>query len=93
MYLIKQRIRAHLFVNFALYKYLIIIIYVRGDFRRVLPSIISINNHKCRGMHQSQELACRRCRFLGHTANNSVCDAFYDESNGIAICPPKKKRM
>ena len=26
MYLIKQRIRAHLFVNFALYKYLIIII-------------------------------------------------------------------
>ena len=24
MYLIKQRIRAHLFVNFALYKYLII---------------------------------------------------------------------
>ena len=28
MYLIKQRIRAHLFVNFALYKYLIIIIII-----------------------------------------------------------------
>ena len=28
MYLIKQRIRAHLFVNFALYKYLIIMIII-----------------------------------------------------------------
>ena len=28
MYLIKQRIRAHLFVNFALYKYFIIIIII-----------------------------------------------------------------
>ena len=28
MYLIKQRIRAHLFVNFALYKYLIILIII-----------------------------------------------------------------
>ena len=28
MYLIKQHIRAHLFVNFALYKYLIIIIII-----------------------------------------------------------------
>ena len=34
MYLIKQRIRAHLFVNFALYKYLIIII---------ITSVITIN--------------------------------------------------
>ena len=31
MYLIKQRIRAHLFVNFALYKYLIIIIILNPD--------------------------------------------------------------
>ena len=30
MYLIKQCIRAHLFVNFALYKYLIIIIIING---------------------------------------------------------------
>ena len=50
-------------------------LYVRGDFRRVLPSMISINNYKCRVMHQSQELACRRCQFLGHTVNNTaVCD-------------------
>ena len=41
-------------------------------------------------MHQSQELACRRCRFLGHTANNTaVCDAFCDDPNVIAIRSPK----
>ena len=65
-------------------------LYVRGDFRRVLPSMISISNHKCRVIHQSQELACRRYRFLGHTANNTaVCDAFCDDPNVIAIRSPK----
>ena len=61
-------------------------LYVRGDFRRLLQSIISINNHKCRVMHQSQELACRWCRFLCYAANNTgVCD----DPNVIAIRSPK----
>ena len=46
-------------------------LYIRGDFRRVLPSLISINNYKCRVLHHSQALACNNCRYLGHTANNT----------------------
>ena len=59
---------------------------MRGDFRRVLPSIVSINNHKCRVMHQSQELACRWCRYMGHISSNTEgCDGFCDDLNVIAI--------
>ena len=66
-------------------------LYVRGDLRRDLPSIVSINNHKCRAcMHQSQELACRRCRYMGHISSNTeVCDDFCDDPNVIAIRSPK----
>ena len=61
-------------------------LYIRGDFRRVLPSLITINNYKCRVLHHSQALACKRCRYLGHTANNTeACDAFCDEPNVITI--------
>ena len=33
-------------------------LHVRGDLRRVLPPLISINNHSVRVIHQSQDLAC-----------------------------------
>ena len=65
-------------------------IYVRGDFRRVLPSVISINNQKCRVYHQSQDLACSRCRYLGHSSTNiAACDAYSDDPNVITIRSPK----
>ena len=41
-------------------------------------------------MHQSQELACRRCRYMGHISSNTdVCDGFCDDPNVIAIRSPK----
>ena len=66
-------------------------LYIRGDFRRVLPPYISINNYKLRGMHQSQDLACSRCQYLGHTTNNTeACDAYCDDQdNIITIRSPK----
>ena len=34
--------------------------------------------------------ACNRCRYLGHTANDTeACDAFCDEPNVITIRSPK----
>ena len=48
-------------------------IYVRSDLCRVLPSTISINNHKIRVQHQSQESACSRCHYLGHDAKTLKC--------------------
>ena len=61
-------------------------LYIRGDFRRVSPSLISINNYKCCVLHHSQTLACNRCRDLGHTASNTEAgDAFCDEPNVITI--------
>ena len=60
--------------------------YIRGDFRRVLPSLISINNYKYHVLQHSQAVACNRCRYLGHTASNTeACDAFCDEPNVIII--------
>ena len=66
-------------------------LYIIGDFRRVLPPYMSINNHKLRVMHQSQDLACSRCQYLGHTTNNTeACDALCDDQdNIITIRSPK----
>ena len=47
------------------------LIYVRSDFRRVLPSTISIHNRNIRVQHKSQERVCSRCRYLGHDAKNT----------------------
>ena len=66
-------------------------LYVRGDLRRVLPSFISINNHKVRVMHNAQDHACSRCRYLGHiSSNTNACDAFNDDANVVTIRSPKK---
>ena len=65
-------------------------LYVRGDIKRVLPSVISINNIKCRVFHRSQELACGRCRCMGHSSSNTeACDAHFDDPNVITIRSPK----
>ena len=65
-------------------------IYVRSDLRRVLPSTISINNHKIRVQHHSQERACSRCRYLGHDAKNTeLCDAYWEDPNVITIKSPQ----
>ena len=47
MYLIKQRIRAHLFVNVTVYKYLLIIIILCYDYiTNELDYSINLNNHQ-----------------------------------------------
>ena len=65
-------------------------LYVRGDFRRVLPSLITINNHKVRVFHQAQDDACTRCQCLGHMSNNTEdFYAFNDDQNVVTIRSPK----
>ena len=65
-------------------------LYVRGDLRRVLPPIISINNHNACVIHQAQDLACNRCRYFGHNASDTkACDAFTNDANIITIRSPK----
>ena len=64
--------------------------YIRGDFCRVLPSTISINNQKVRILHHSQNLACSRCHYLGHDAKNTEsCDAYWEDPNVITIKSPQ----
>ena len=59
---------------------------MRGNIKRVLPSLISIGNNKCRVFHKSQELACSRCRYLGHSSGNTeACDAHCLDPNLITI--------
>ena len=63
---------------------------MRGDFRRVLQALISINNHKVRVFHQAQDDACTRYRCLGHMSNNTeACDAFNGDQNVVTIRSPK----
>ena len=63
---------------------------MRGDIRRVLPPIISINNHNVRAIHQAQDLACSRCCYLGHNVGDTkACDVFMNNANLITICSPK----
>ena len=65
-------------------------LYVRGDLRRVLPPLISINNHSVRVIHQAQDLACNRCRYFGHNASDfKACDAFTNDANIITYGHPK----
>ena len=64
--------------------------YVRGGFRRVLPPLSSINNHKVRAIQQTQDDACTRCRCLSHMSNNTkACDAFNDDQHVVTIRSPK----
>ena len=59
---------------------------IRGDFRRVLPSTIIFNHQKVRVLHHSQDLACSRCRYLGHNAKNiESCDAYWEDPNEMTI--------
>ena len=64
-------------------------VFVQQSFKRVLPSIVDIDHHKCRIIHHSQTLACRRCGFLGHGINDTgSCAAFLDDSDIVTIRSP-----
>ena len=65
-------------------------IYVRAGFRRALPSVIDIDHQRCRILHQSQEKACTRCRYIGHGIDDTgLCEAFSSDQNIITIRSPK----
>ena len=50
--------------------------------KRVLPPVVTIGGYQCRINHQSQELACNRCRFIGHSSNNDeLCGGFRKDQN------------
>ena len=66
------------------------IVYVKGNFSPVLHSFANINNNKCKILHQSQHLACQRCRCLGHhTSETNKCDAYIEDTEGITIKSPQ----
>ena len=65
-------------------------IYVRAGFRRALPSVIDIDHQGCRILHQSQQKACTRCRYIGHGIDDTgLCEAFSSDQNIITIRSPK----
>ena len=65
-------------------------IYVRGGFRRALPSVVDIDHQRCRIFHHSQEQSCTRCRYIGHGINDTgSCEAYTNEQNIITIRSPK----
>ena len=50
--------------------------------KRVLPAVVDIGGYQCRIIHQSQELARNRCRFIGHSSNNdALCGGFRKDQN------------
>ena len=57
------------------------IVYVKGNFSPVLHSFANINNNTSKIWHQSQHLACQRCRCLGHHTS----DAYIEDPEVITI--------
>ena len=65
-------------------------IYVRGGFRRALPSVVDIDHQRCRIFHHSQEQSCSRCRYIGHRIDDTAsCEAYTNEQDIITIRSPK----
>ena len=55
-------------------------------FRRALPTVINIDHQTCRIQHKSQDLACKRCRYMGHQDQETEkCNAYINNQNMIAI--------
>ena len=66
------------------------IVYVKGNFSPVLHTFANINNNKCKIWHQSQQMACQRCRRLGHhTSETDNCDAYIEDPEVITIRSPQ----
>jgi len=62
------------------------IVYVKGKFSPVLPSIGKLASCKCRVWHKTQEEACLRCRKLDHhTHDTDKCDAYIRDDDIVTI--------
>ena len=56
----------------------------------MLHTFAIINNNKCKISHQSQKLACQRCRCFGHhTSGTDKCDAYAEDPDVIRIRSPQ----
>ena len=65
-------------------------VFVKGKLTHAFHSHAIIRNAKCRIWHKSQEVACKRCRRLGHTYNNTeACKAYKHGDDVINIRSPK----
>ena len=61
-------------------------VYIKTGLRRALPSVVDINHNQCRIFHPSQEKSCSRCRYMGHSRQNTeVCNAYTENSDIIPI--------
>ena len=64
-------------------------LYVRGNMQRVLPDVTDIAHHKCRIFHNTQKLACKRCKHTGHsTTDTELCEAYNNTQNITTIRSP-----
>ena len=64
-------------------------VFVKGKMTKALHHSALINYAKCRIWHKSQELACRRCRHIGHLSTNlKACDAYIEDQDIITIRSP-----
>ena len=64
-------------------------IYIKAGCQRVLPSIADIGKHKCRIIHPSQQKACRRCLYTGHSMHDfEMCNAYQSNNEIITIRSP-----
>ena len=65
-------------------------VFVKGKLTHAFHSHAIIRNAKCRIWHKSQEVACKRCRRLGHTySNTEACKAYKHGDDVINIRSPK----
>ena len=58
--------------------------------KRALSLNTNIGNYQCHIIHKSQELSCKRCRYLAHSSNNTeVCEGFRKNNNVHTIRSPE----
>ena len=60
--------------------------YIKAGLTYAFPSVVDINNNKCRIFHPSQEKSCSRCRYTGHCSQNTeICNAYTENSDIVSI--------
>ena len=61
-------------------------VFVKGNLTQALHTNTFIDFAKCRIWHKKQELACKRCRMIGHLSTDTeLCKAFINDQNIITI--------
>ena len=65
-------------------------IYIKGGCKRALPVIADIGSYKCRISHPTQQRACKRCLYVGHSMYDTEnCPGYCDNNDIVTIRSPK----